>query len=834
MKQRFSVNVSSAVLAFVLMTVGAGADSFHEMQTTGSPDPVESAPGVFLPIHEDGDQSGWGFLIQGGLRAELDAKPISDLWVFEEGRWRRIPRSAPRAYDHTLVAGADGRAYSLGGVDENDELRSLDSVTAYRVRTVGGQLDVDIEHISVPGPNPGVCSEAAAVALGGGSSILHIGGFCNWQVLDNGSEEVWEYRIDSNSWHRRADLPVPLSEHSAVSYRDQVWVFGGNGPDGESDELFRYDPATDSWAEVDTIGPGPEPREDHRAVVAGNRMLVFGGIRSPFFPETIDNVWELDLETLSWTRNTDLPSGLARMAVGAVPTDLSDGANHQVLLYGGVVEDWSFPHRLSDATLLYTSDIADMSDTLAVPAVARVQGNGAFFTSTLQLFNASDSILELALRFTPRQGSGGRPTTVNHTVLPGTMQTIDDPLTSVFGFPMSADRVGSLLIEVVNGSVDDLAVQSVVSARLDSGEEYGQFFPATLATDALRAGESAYLNTTEDPATNRVNVGLMAIAEDTRVSVTPMDPMGSAIASSKSYQLDIGGNAQINDIHRAFGLGSTPDVLIEVLVEQGSSLAYASVLDGNRSYSGTSDPTTILPVQGGSDQITLLEIGPISGGNEYSGSASITNHSDVEARVWADFHQRGLPGVAASATLTIAPGDTEGFTDLAGDLFGVTGHVGTVVLQSLNGARISATGREFAIFRDGAGERIGTAGQLISGATPQDSLTPDRAWHFLGLRQAGSGDAKNRSHLAVFNPNADDAQITVSLFDGIDGTAEGSRTWTVRAGELIQINNLIARINSDHDAGDKRIEVQVSHPVHMNVFRVNPWGDPVTLSAFGR
>ena len=61
--------------------------------------------------------------------------------------------------------------------------------------------------------------------------------------------------------------------------------------------------------------------------------------------------------------------------------------------------------------------------------------------------------------------------TVGHTVLPGVMQTIDDPLTSVFGFPAGKDRIGSLLIRVLDGSPEDLMIQTVVSARLEGGDQ---------------------------------------------------------------------------------------------------------------------------------------------------------------------------------------------------------------------------------------------------------------------------------------------------------------------------------------------------------------------------
>jgi hypothetical protein len=811
----------------MVFAMSVSADTFEDLQTTGAPNPVESASAVFLPVHDGDDTSGWAFMMQGGLPSENDPLPVADLWALEEGTWIELSAPAPRVSGHVMVACGDGRAYSFGGVGFDEDLRDLDTVISYEIRRIDGNLDVAIEEIHVPGPNPGACTDAAAVAIGGGLSVLHIGGFCNWNVLDDGSREVWEYRIDANEWRRRADMPIALSGHSAVVHRDQVWVFGGDGG------LLRYDPGSDTWTEVPQVGPRPEVREHHGAAVVGDSMVVFGGIDGRSMPpETLRDVWQFDFTDLVWERKSDLPHGLARMVLDVVPSELNRGANVEVLIAGGVIDEWSFPHPLSDSTIVYRSDVVDTRDTFAVPAVARVHGSGAFFTSTIHMFNSGDTALELALTFTPRQGSGGRVTTVGHTVLPGVMQTIEDPLTSVFGLAGGKDRIGSLLIGVLAGSPEDLMIQTVVSARLEEGEEYGQLFPAMREAEAVRAGGAVHLNTTEDATTNRVNVGLMALADDTRVTVTPMSPLGTALAIGRSFEIDLGGNAQINDIHDAFGMGSMPNVMIEVRVERGKALAYASVLDGNGSYLGTSDPTTILPISEGSDHVTLLEIGSIRGGNEFSGSASITNHSGFAAELTADFYQRGVPGIATSTRLTIAAGETEGYSDLAGEMFGVYGDVGTVVLQSLNAAKISATGREFAILRDESGNRTGTAGQLISGATVEDCLTPGRGWHFIGLRQADIDFGDERSHLAVFNPNPEDVSVTVSLFNGIDGAAEGSRTWTVRTGELIQINNLITRINADSDDQEKRIEVVVSGQVHMNVFRVNPWGDPVTVQAF--
>jgi hypothetical protein len=274
--------------------------------------------------------------------------------------------------------------------------------------------------------------------------------------------------------------------------------------------------------------------------------------------------------------------------------------------------------------------------------------------------------------------------------------------------------------------------------------------------------------------------------------------------------------------------------MIEVSVESGLAVAYATVLDGNGSYSGTSDPTTIQPLDLGSEKIALLEIGSIQGMDEFSGSATVVNLSDHEADVRARFYERGIPGVSGSRSLTIGAGEAIGFDDLVGELFGIFNAVGTVIFESLNGARISATGREFAILRGtNSSEVVGTAGTQLPGLTDADLVTPDRTWHVIGIRQKIDDAERERSHLAVFNPGPDSARITITLFNGSDGSAEGSRSWIVEGQELIQINNVMKKINGQVDGSEKRIEITVDNPVHVHVFRVNTWGDSMTLRASG-
>ena len=77
------------------------------------------------------------------------------------------------------------------------------------------------------------------------------------------------------------------------------------------------------------------------------------------------------------------------------------------------------------------------------------------------------------------------------------------------------------------------------------------------------------------------------------------------------------------------------------------------------------------------------------------------------------------------------------------------------------------------------------------------------------------------------------ARITVTLFNGSDGSVEGVRSWVVEGQELIQVNNFMKKIKDRVNGAEKRIEVSVDRPVFMHVFRVNTWGDSVTLGVSG-
>lgn len=122
---------------------------------------------------------------------------------------------------------------------------------------------------------PSNSTEHMPVYLNG--KIYVIGGF-----VDKSScgpfdfySEVLEYTISTNSWTKRASLPVPIARGTAVSDGARVYVAGGMGPDSKAlDSIWTYDPSKDSWSYFATLGTG---RREAGTCFFGGKIWVFGG-----------------------------------------------------------------------------------------------------------------------------------------------------------------------------------------------------------------------------------------------------------------------------------------------------------------------------------------------------------------------------------------------------------------------------------------------------------------------------------------------------------------------------------------------------------------------------
>lgn len=462
----------------------------------------------------------------------------------------------------------------------------------------------------------------------------------------------------------------------------------------------------------------------------------------------------------------------------------------------------------------------------------------AIFDTSVVVFNPASASRELLLSLWPDTW-GGQTVLQEIPEMLGPRQMVERKMTDFFG-GWGFDRFGLLqsdltIVEPV-GEPDPM-IQATIFATNQDGRQFGQYFQGGAAGNALHAGETALLFTTHEPQRYRVNVGIVSMEDGTQVVLTPRGPGGQALADPVLFRPNFFGiTEQYNNIYALWDLAGHRNVMVEAEVESGAAFVYGSALDGRWQIPGTSDPTTILPVTRGSDRVVLLELGRITGINEFSGSASVYNHGSQPIDVRVDFYERGVPGTSASSSLTIGGMETLGWDDAVGELVGRSGVTGSLVLTVEDGqpgsAGISAVGREFAIYRDGD-EILGTAGQAMPGLVDTDMLVPGETFHFIGLRDRELDAGPERSHLGLLNLGPADAVVKVSGFAD-ERTPEGTTWVSVRAGEQTRVNRIMRAIKPEQDGGLKRIEVTTTVPVHALAYKVNSNGDPVTLLPFRR
>jgi N-acetylneuraminic acid mutarotase len=139
--------------------------------------------------------------------------------------------------------------------------------------------------------------EATSFAINGkGYVSCGIGTFSDYN-------DLWEYDPASDSWTQKADLPgVPRSSPISFVINNKAYV--GTGYPALSD-LWEYDPQSDSWTQKSSL-PGAGRRKAMSFTVL-NKGFVYGGYNT----SALNDLWEYDPITDLWTQKNNGP-GQAR------------------------------------------------------------------------------------------------------------------------------------------------------------------------------------------------------------------------------------------------------------------------------------------------------------------------------------------------------------------------------------------------------------------------------------------------------------------------------------------------------------------------------------------
>ncbi|XP_071445970.1 uncharacterized protein [Hetaerina americana] len=118
-------------------------------------------------------------------------------------------------------------------------------------------------------------------------------------------KDFWRYSLADSRWEQlkpTGECPPCLQEHSAVAFRDAIYVFGGElgFSAGTETPLWVYQIKANSWRKIRSQKgvSVPRGRRGHTALVHRGAMLLYGGYQD--LRGSCSELWVFDFETESW------------------------------------------------------------------------------------------------------------------------------------------------------------------------------------------------------------------------------------------------------------------------------------------------------------------------------------------------------------------------------------------------------------------------------------------------------------------------------------------------------------------------------------------------------
>jgi N-acetylneuraminic acid mutarotase len=182
----------------------------------------------------------------------------------------------------------------------------------------GGSFDTVAAHISVK--FNGAVAMVYAVTTTSITVIVPAGattGKITLTMHGSSASSNGDFEILPGGWVQKASLPYPLppgGRAGGIGFAIGNFGYMGFGTDNGSDydDLYRYDPAADSWTKRSSMGTG---MEDLVCMVINNKAYVGIG-KSRQLADNTTLFYEYDPSTDNWTRKKDFPGVKREAALG--------------------------------------------------------------------------------------------------------------------------------------------------------------------------------------------------------------------------------------------------------------------------------------------------------------------------------------------------------------------------------------------------------------------------------------------------------------------------------------------------------------------------------------
>lgn len=153
---------------------------------------------------------------------------------------------------------------------------------------------------------------------------------------------LYQFDIASRKWilvETTGDRVVARQGHSAVVYKNSMYIYGGISREGRVPHLARFDFLKNKWTSV--VGKNePAPTDGHAAVVYGNAMIKFGGQKAR--GENTNETYEFNFENDTWSLLCNGEQKYAPQPRKYIPSVLFRGAL------------WVFGGELSSMTMSFS------------------------------------------------------------------------------------------------------------------------------------------------------------------------------------------------------------------------------------------------------------------------------------------------------------------------------------------------------------------------------------------------------------------------------------------------------------------------------------------------
>lgn len=152
-------------------------------------------------------------------------------------------------------------------------------------------------------------------------------------------DDLLRYEALRKEWKQiiTAPRPSPRCAHSCVSYKNCLYVFGGELETADQyhhyRDLWKFDASTLKWTEI-AAKNSPSARSGHAAFVWKNYMILFGG----FFEAVRDTKWYNDVSVFNLQTETWMDVPQSRLAAKPEPRsacNIASFGTDKVIIHGG-------------------------------------------------------------------------------------------------------------------------------------------------------------------------------------------------------------------------------------------------------------------------------------------------------------------------------------------------------------------------------------------------------------------------------------------------------------------------------------------------------------------